>query len=196
MRLAGLILAGGRSSRMGGQDKAFLTLGGRSMLAHVATSLEAQVEVLAINSNSDPERFASFRYPVLADCVPGHRGPLAGILTGLLWAKVALPGVTHILSAPCDIPHLPSDMASRLCHALAAPGVEIATVRDRDGCQPTIALWPVALADRLAEDLVVHDVRSMQAWMRKFGLAEVLCSPLANINTLGDLALAEGSYAQ
>ncbi|WP_292582805.1 NTP transferase domain-containing protein, partial [Mesorhizobium sp.] len=81
--IAGIILAGGQSRRMGGGDKTLLVLGGRSLLDHVVARLVPQVGPLALSANGDPARFARFGLPVLADTVEGHAGPLAGILTGI-----------------------------------------------------------------------------------------------------------------
>lgn len=191
MRVAGVILAGGRSSRMGGQDKAFALLDGRPMLAHVLTSLERQVAGVLINSNGNPADFAAFGCPVLPDCVPGRQGPLAGLLTGLLWAKRSLPGITHLFSAPCDIPGLPLDLGAKLMRALSKSEAQIAIARDEHGAQPTIGLWPVNLTARLEEDLVHRDIRGLQAWVRQFAVAEVPCRCLSNINTSTELRAAQ-----
>jgi molybdopterin-guanine dinucleotide biosynthesis protein A len=193
MKIAGLILAGGRSSRMG-EDKAFAMLNGRSLIARVAASLQPQVEILLINSNGDPANFAEFDCPVVRDCLPGRRGPLAGLLTGLLWAKAHLPQVTHILSAPCDVPGLPPAIAHSLSYALAEANAQIAIARDEDGPQPTIGLWPVTLAERLRHDLVVRDMRGMQAWLRQFAIAEVRGPRLPNINTPQELLAAQSGF--
>ena len=192
MTPAGLILAGGRSSRMG-EDKAFVLLDGKSLIAHAVAALKPQVQTVLINSNADPARFAAFGCPVRADCVPGQLGPLAGLLTGLLWG--AERGVTHILSAPCDIPHLPADIGSRLSRALAASGAQIAIARDEDGPQPTIGLWPVALAERLRHDLLVRDISGIQAWLSQFAVTQADCPRLANINRPEDLGMARASAA-
>src|SRR5262245_1961092 len=84
--ILGVILAGGRATRMGGGDKCLLELGGRPILAHVIERLAPQVAAMALNANGDPRRFAAFGLPVLADSVAGHAGPLAGVLAGLDWA--------------------------------------------------------------------------------------------------------------
>ena len=84
--IAGIVLAGGRSTRMGGGDKGLLTLAGRPVLAHVLARFGSQVETLALNANGDPSRFDAFGLPVVADTVEGFAGPLAGILAGLEWA--------------------------------------------------------------------------------------------------------------
>jgi len=189
MRIAGVILAGGASSRMG-RDKAGAMLHGRTMLAHVVASLEPQVEKLLINSNADAGAFAQFGHPVLPDCVPGRVGPLAGILTGLRWAKGCRPQATHLLSVPCDSPGLPHDIGARLAQRLIETGADIAVARDASGLQPTIGLWPVHLSDQLAIDLTGRGIRGMQAWLGSYAVAEIHCPVLHNINTPGDLSAA------
>jgi molybdopterin-guanine dinucleotide biosynthesis protein A len=169
-----------------GKDKAFVLLHGRYLLAHVVRSLQPQVEALLINSNGDPARFADFGLPVVPDCVPDHQGPLAGILTGMTWAQRHVPDATHIFSAPCDIPGLPPDIGARLARALRESGAQIAVAGDDDGLQPTIGLWPVSLADRLAGDMA-HGVRGMQAWLQHFTVAELPHPGLHNINTPDEL---------
>ena len=82
----GVILAGGKSTRMGGSDKALLTLGGQTLLARAAARLGPQVSGMAVSANGDPARYADVGLPVLADSVPGFPGPLAGVLAGLDWA--------------------------------------------------------------------------------------------------------------
>lgn len=73
-----VVLAGGKSSRMGGGDKALLQLGGRPLLDHVLERLRPQVAEIVLNAN-DPGRFAAFGLPVVADRLAGQMGPLAGI---------------------------------------------------------------------------------------------------------------------
>src|SRR5690349_8780704 len=100
MKPAGVILAGGHSSRLGGGHKGLLALDGISMLERVLAIMTPQTEAVLINSNGDPVLFETFGTPVLADFVPGHQGPLAGLLTGMLWARQYYPHATHLLSAP------------------------------------------------------------------------------------------------
>jgi len=81
-----VILAGGQARRMGGGDKALLSLAGRPMLSHVLDRIEPQVAGLCLNANGDADRFARFGVPVVADSIDGFVGPLAGVLAGLDWA--------------------------------------------------------------------------------------------------------------
>ena len=84
--VVGLLLAGGLSRRMGGGDKTLRLLSGRTILDHILERVRPQVELLVLNANGDPARFASTGLPVAPDVVPDYAGPLAGVLTGLDWA--------------------------------------------------------------------------------------------------------------
>ena len=180
-----VILAGGRSSRMGGGDKCLLPLDGKPMLAHVLERVSPQASAILINSNSPPELFAGFGWPVLPDLVAGFQGPLAGLLTGMTWA--ARTGATHVLSVACDTPFLPLDLVQRL-DADRADG-EIAIARDETRSHPVIGLWPTALAPRLARDMEQNGVRGVHQWLRGQPVREVSfdAAHFRNINTRDDL---------
>ena len=98
--IIGIVLAGGKSSRMGGGDKALLPLGGRPLLAHVVARLRPQVAEIVLNANDDPGRFAAFGLPLVADRLAGQMGPLAGIHAGLAWAKANRPGAASSSPSP------------------------------------------------------------------------------------------------
>lgn len=193
-RLAGVILAGGRATRMGGGDKGALVLGGRSLFDRVTDRLRPQVEAMALNANGDPGRLAHLGLPVLPDSVPGWPGPLAGVLAGLDWA--AGQGATHIVTAAADTPFFPETLAARLSAAAAETGQPIAlAATDEDGRRlrhPTFGVWPVRLRDDLRAALT-EGVRKVVVWTDRHGTAEAVFAPGAffNINTPDDLALAE-----
>ena len=115
---AGLILAGGRSSRMGGgTPKALIELGGATLLARVAAALSPQVVELAVNPPPGVD-FFGLDLPVVRDGTPTFEGPLAGVLAGLVHASALSPGPTHLLTTPVDLPFLPRDLADRLAAGL------------------------------------------------------------------------------
>jgi len=185
-----LILAGGRSSRMGGSDKSLMPLHGRPLLSHVLDRIRPQASHLLINSNSDPVLFREFGLPVRPDILPDRPGPLAGILTGLLWA--AEPDATHLVTVPCDTPFLPHDLVQRLRHDLCRSGAEIVVARDPNQSHPVIALWPVSLAARLAADLQAG-TRSVYRWLKQFDTceSEFAAPHFSNLNTPADILAAE-----
>ncbi len=194
MRPAGVVLAGGRSTRMGGGDKGMLALAGRPLIGHVIERLAPQCAPLAINANGDPARFAGFGLPVLADPVAGWPGPLAGVLAGMDWA--AAQGARAVVSAAADTPFFPADLVARLTEAgafaLAATPDETGRLRP----QPTFGLWPVALRGALAQALAAGQ-RRVAEWALAEGAQLVAfdAAPFFNINTPQDLAAAEARLA-
>lgn len=188
-RIAGVILAGGRATRMGGGDKGLRPLAGRPMLAHVIDRLTPQVQALALNANGDPARFAAFGLPVLPDDLPDFPGPLAGVLAGLEWA--AAEGFTAILTVAADTPFVPLDLGARLAGAAKfalAAGTSEGTLHPH----PTQGLWPVHLRDTLRADLLAGE-RRVTRWALDAGATLVPFDEAAffNINTPDDLAQAE-----
>ena len=185
----GVILAGGRATRMGGGDKGRLPLRGATILDHVIDRLAPQVAGLAINANGDPARFADLGLPVLPDSLPGHPGPLAGVLAGLDWA--ASRGATHIVTAAADTPFLPPDLVPQLLLAGETSGLALAA--SPGGRQPTFGLWPVALRDDLRAALQ-DGLRKIVLWTDSHGAGTARFPDdraFFNVNTPDDLATAE-----
>jgi molybdopterin-guanine dinucleotide biosynthesis protein A len=184
-----MILAGGRSSRMGGGDKGLLRLDRQPMLAHVIARIRPQVSKIAINANGDGGRFRQFDLPVMPDTIAGLPGPLAGILAGLIWARSLCPQASHILTVPCDTPLLPHDLVHRLCGKLEQSGAEVAVARDIDTIHPVIGLWSVALTERLRHAVTKDGVRSVHRFLERCRTDEVIFenADFRNINTLDDL---------
>ncbi|WP_376704417.1 molybdenum cofactor guanylyltransferase MobA [Mesorhizobium sp. ISC25] len=196
--IAGIILAGGRSSRMGGGDKTLLALGDGTLLDRVVSRLGPQVGPLALSANGDPARFAAMGLPVLADTVKGYAGPLAGILTGLEWASDTT--CQALVTAAGDTPFLPKDMVERLLAAAYARPGSIAVACSGGKRHPTFALWPLGLDQALRQFLVEEDNRRVAAFIDRNGFVEVEfpilksggseIDPFFNINTPDDLAQA------
>ena len=182
---------------MGGGDKPLRMLGGRSLLARVIDRITPQVSALVLNANGDPTRLAAFKLPVVADPLPGHPGPLAGILAGLRWAQAICPGVHEMLSVPTDTPFLPHDLVARL---LAERGAHaLACAASGGWTHPVIGLWPVSLADAL-EAALRDGERKVAAFTARHGVAEVIFAtapfdPFFNVNAPDDVAAAEALIA-
>jgi molybdopterin-guanine dinucleotide biosynthesis protein A len=192
----GLILAGGLARRMGGGDKARLTIGGSTILHRVLARVRPQCSALIINANGDPARFADTGLPVVADDVPGFVGPLAGILAGLDWAAANRPDLAWVASVPGDCPFLPADLIARLHAARAAEGAPLACARSGEQPHPVVGLWPVALRHDLRRALVQEGLRKIDVWTARHGVAmpdwpAVPVDPFFNVNTPDDAAEAE-----
>ena len=198
--MAGIILAGGLSRRMGGGDKGLLMLGGQPLLAHIAARLAPQVQAMALNANGEPERFRDLGLPVVPDTVPGFPGPLAGVLAGLDWAA-ANTQCQAIVTAAGDTPFFPPDLAARLAAAAADRPGTIAVARSAGRLHPTFALWPLAVRAALESFLVDEGNRRVLSLIERQQSIAVDFEPAAvngrqidpffNINTPGDLAEAE-----
>lgn len=185
-----VILAGGLARRMGGGDKGRLVVRGRPLVAHVIDRLRPQVGALALNANGDPARWADLCLPVLPDTVPGHPGPLAGVLAGMDWA--AGLGADAVVSAAADTPFLPDDLVARLRAAAGPSGLALAAAGGRP--QPTFGLWPVALRGDLRAALE-GGTRKILAWTDRHGAgsADFPEAAFFNVNTPEDLTAAEGA---
>jgi molybdenum cofactor guanylyltransferase len=189
LRIFGVILAGGQALRMGGTDKAFVSLAGRPLLAHVLDRLEPQVERVLISANGDPARFAGFGCPVVPDGAP--QGPLSGVLAALTAA--AAMGATHVVSTPVDTPFLPGDLVPQLLLAAEGSPEGLALVTDSTGDHPATALWPVGLAPALAAFLATGEAKVTRFTDAHHATRAVFADPGAflNLNTPEDLAAAE-----
>jgi molybdopterin-guanine dinucleotide biosynthesis protein A len=198
--IAGIILAGGMSRRFGGGDKSLRELAGRTLLSHVVERVRPQVSTLLLNANGDPARFADFDLPVTADAVAGYVGPLAGVLTGLEWAREHVPGSAFVASFACDAPFMPLDLVARLAEAVTDEGADIACAASDGRDHPVFALWSVRLADDLRRALIEEDIRKVDVWTARYRLTRVTFSatpvdPFFNVNHPDDFATAEAIFA-
>ncbi|HEY0293354.1 MAG TPA: molybdenum cofactor guanylyltransferase [Hansschlegelia sp.] len=187
--IAGLVLMGGRATRMGGGDKALLMLGDKPILAYALARFSPQVGPLALSANGDPARLEAFALPVLPDLPDGPEGPLGGVWTALAWAA-SLPGVTHLATIPGDTPSPPGDLVTRLAQA-AGDGAAIAA--SARGVEPLHALWPVA-SRGLIERLIADGVRSPKRTLELVGAATVAFDEpdaFLDVDTPNDLARAK-----
>lgn len=200
MKVAGLILAGGLSRRMGGGDKALRLLGGRPLVARVIERLEPQVETLVLNANGDPARFAHFGLPIAADGVAGYAGPLAGVLAGLDWTAEHRPDCDHVASVASDAPFLPPDLVLRLERALGDAPDAVACAASGGRAHPVFALWPVGLREDLRQAVLGQGIRKVDRFTARHPLQIVAFSaepfdPFFNANEPSDLLAAEALLA-
>ena len=186
-RTIGLILAGGRSSRMQGADKALLTLQGKTLLAHAVRRLGPQVDALALNSNAAPEAFAGYGLPGIPDRLPGFLGPLAGIHAGLL----RYPH-DYLVTTAVDLPLLPPDLVARLHAGLGTKSCAYVS----DGVRHALALlWRPGMAANV-QDYLQRGGRSLKDYLSTHGQPVRFERPqdrglFCNLNTPEDLARAE-----
>jgi len=188
-RVTGLILAGGRGSRMGGTDKGLQPLRGMPMAMHVLWRLAPQVVDVVINANRNLGAYEGFGRTVVPDASADFQGPLAGMLAGLPYCETE-----WMMVVPCDTPHLPIDLVARLLEAaehVDAPVAMPVTV-EADGRRQTHPVFLLIRGD-LYDSLSVfmqNGGRKIDAWTGSIGAIEVpFDDPAAffNANTLAEL---------
>ncbi len=187
-RITGLILAGGRGTRMGGADKGLEVFRGEPLASHALCRLRPQVGSLMINANRHLERYAALGAAVVPDVVAGYAGPLAGLHAGLSRCD------TDVLACvPCDTPAFPTDLVSRLAAALEG-GTGMAAIAVTDGAggrqrHPVFCLMRQAALPAL-DDYLHGGGRTFGAWLDAIGCAEALFDDAAaftNLNTREEL---------
>jgi molybdopterin-guanine dinucleotide biosynthesis protein A len=191
----GAILAGGLARRLGGGDKALRTVGGSTVLSWLIGRMAPQVTRLILNANDDPRRFDGLGLPVVADSLPDHPGPLAGVLAALEWVALSEPDVEWVVTVPGDAPFLPRDLVQRLHAARRRDGARFACAASGGQAHPVAGLWPVAFRDELRRAVAEQGVRRVDAFTGLYPCPVVEwptepVDPFFNVNTPEDLAEA------
>ena len=196
-QITGVVLAGGRGSRMGGVDKGLQNFLGMPLALHTLMRLQPQVREVMVNANRNLAAYESLGVPVWPDALPDFAGPLAGFLTGLEHCETP-----WLVTVPCDTPLFPLDLVERLAQAAVDADAEIAmaSAPEQDGqlrAQPVFCL----LKRELLENLVrfTHGGgRKIDAWTSQHRTVQVAFDrpgdePRAffNANTLGELRALE-----
>ena len=197
--VAGVILAGGLATRMGGGDKTLKAIGERKILDIVIERIRPQVADLAFNTNNDPLSYTDLNMPIISDHFENRYGPLAGILAGMEWA--CQKGYSLMVTIAGDTPFFPEDLVSKLVFRQRPDQESIVLAATRDTASkkiyrhPTFGLWSVHLRHDLRENLA-KGVRKIVQWtdqhhakLVEFPIGKV--DPFFNINTPADLQEAE-----
>jgi molybdopterin-guanine dinucleotide biosynthesis protein A len=182
-RLAGVILAGGRSKRMGGAVKALMPLGDKPLLRHVIDRVQPQVGKLLLSVERPSEAFKAFGLPQIADREPDG-GPQGGLLAAL---QEADPGCDWLLLVPCDAPFIPSDLAVKLLSCALACSRPVAVVCFESEIQPTFSIWSRNILPRLECAVLEKGMAGIKQFLGVIEYAELDWpssepSPFFNIN--------------
>ncbi|MGV0983852.1 MAG: molybdenum cofactor guanylyltransferase MobA [Limnohabitans sp.] len=198
--ITGLILAGGRGSRMGGVDKGLQNFRGLPLALQTLMRLQLQstpLQEILINANRNLSAYESLGVPVWPDSIDGYAGPLAGFLTGLERCETPL-----LLTVPCDSPLFPLDLLERLVQALNEQDADLAMAAapESDGqvrAQPVFCLLKVSLLESLVK-FTQSGGRKIDAWTAQHRCALVAFDKhgddphaFANANTLQELLQLE-----
>jgi molybdopterin-guanine dinucleotide biosynthesis protein A len=184
--ITGVILAGGRSSRMGGGDKGLLPLDGLPLYRHVLVGLSRQVDKVLINANRHSDQYRLSGLPVVPDVLPDFLGPLAGMQAGLKAADTE-----WVVFVPCDVPVFPQDLVLRLWEKRLDAAAAFASSGDRD--HPAFALLNRSLLPQL-ELFLSRGERRVMLFFEQMNAQRVVFtaqpSEFINLNTPQDLAAA------
>ena len=192
--ITGVVLAGGRARRMGGEDKGLIRVNGEAMVVHAIRGLEPQVGTLLINANRNQQRYAELGgCHVVADSDGDYAGPLAGMASAMQRATTR-----YILTVPCDSPLLAANLGEQLFSALHAADADISVAHDGIRLQPVFALLDCALRTSIV-DYLVSGGRKIDAWYaeQRLAIGDLESHPdmFLNINTPGDRDLLEQRLA-
>jgi molybdenum cofactor guanylyltransferase len=186
--ITGLILAGGRGSRMGGVDKGLQPHLGMPLALHAVLRLAPQVGEVMVNANRNLAAYESMGAPVWPDALPDQPGPLAGFLTGL--ERCATP---FLATVPCDSPRFPEDLVARLAERLDADDAELAMAATHEGgelrLQPVFCLMRATVLESLVR-FTTAGQRKIDAWtatLRSVAVPFDDPDAFVNANTLAEL---------
>ncbi|NIP71722.1 MAG: molybdenum cofactor guanylyltransferase [Gammaproteobacteria bacterium] len=192
--LTGVVLAGGRGRRMGAKDKGLLPLAGRPLVQHVIDALAPQVGEVLVNANRNLGAYRRFGREVIPDADDEYRGPLAGILSGMRYARA-----DQILVVPCDVPFLPPGLVARFWRARARQASPACVAHDGQRTQPMFCLLHRELAPDVEQFLEAGE-RKAGAWLERHHPVTVDFSDFPNmflnINRPEDLAAAEQRFRE
>ena len=186
--ISAVILAGGRATRMGGQDKGLLEHQGQTFAERIATAFASQVSEVIINANRHMERYGALGHRVVSDQLEDFQGPLAGMYSGLMAANTP-----WIITAPCDGPFVSESYVSKMIEAADNGNQQLAVASDGDWLQPVYALIHRDLAESLLGFLDSGE-RKIDRWYRSVGFVEVIFDDddgermFTNVNTPEQLA--------
>ena len=184
-KITGLILAGGRGSRMGNVDKGLQPFKDKPMVAHVLARFQPQVDEVLINANRSIDEYAALGHRVIPDAINGFAGPLAGLHIGMTHAAHPLVATT-----PCDSPFLPLDLIARLAAAMQKEDADLAVAKTFDQPHPVFCLVKTSLSPHL-QAFLESGQRKIDKWYATLHVVEVAFddqeAAFSNINTVEEL---------
>ena len=192
-QITGLVLAGGRGSRMGGADKGLQRLRGRPLVQHALQRLQPQVGALMISANRHLDAYRALGFPVWPDATADHAGPLAGLLAGLQHCSTP-----WLACVPCDTPGFPADLVERLAQGAAEADLAVAVTQEGGVLRshPVFCLLRRELCPAL-EAAVQAGERKVGRWASDQRCAQVVfddAQAFFNANTADELQRLEAGW--
>ena len=185
-KLAAVILAGGLSRRMHGEDKGLCQLNAMALIDFVIRAIDSQVDTILISANQNTSEYERRGYPVIEDSIAGNKGPLAGILS----AMQAQPDMDFLFVIPCDMPIIPQNLVDQLFNKLILDQADICCVKTAHRLQPLLSVIKTSTHTSLS-DYLDNGRHKVIDWVESLNYTyiEIDSQPLFNLNTPEDLYL-------
>ena len=184
MIASGIVLCGGRGSRVGGADKGLITRDGSTLVAGVINRLQEQVNEILISANRNLEQYRELGFPVIADQLADYQGPLAGIATTLPHCACE-----NVVIVPCDSPRFPETLVERLLAPLQDPQIQLSVADDGQRRQYLFCAMRQSCLKSL-EEYLQGGGRSVKGWQEQLHIMPVDFSDcpdaFTNLNTSED----------
>lgn len=194
--IGGVILAGGKASRMDFRDKALEPLHGKPLLEYVIAKAAPQVERLVLSINHNIERYQAFELPIVSDHDRSYAGPLLGILSAMRWfrAEQSDQAISHLACFPADVPEFPGDVVSQLTQQLNGESASVAYIIHQNQIQPLFSVWHLDLIEQI-EEAVSAGLYGPKLLFSSLNARAVNCNEnsagaFCNINRMEDLDAA------
>ena len=185
-----VIMAGGKSSRMNGIDKALMEINEKTLLSIAINKATQQTKYIVLNSNRDPSIFKNYNIKVIKDTISNHPGPLAGVLSGIEWFYKNNKKIKWVVSLPVDSPFFPNDLIKKLYETVVKSKKLIGVSSSNGRKHPVFSIWHISLMQPLQEALN-NNIRKIDLFTKSYNPATVDFSssvdPFYNINTPKDL---------
>ncbi|MCH2541262.1 MAG: molybdenum cofactor guanylyltransferase [Alphaproteobacteria bacterium] len=195
-KILGVVLAGGLSRRMEGGKKFLKKIDNTPIIDLVIKKVTNQVDELIINANENKNSYLKkFNVPIVPDIIKGFKGPLVGILSGMMWAKKQKRNFNYLATFPCDAPFFPEKLVKKLIDETKKNNFDIVIPRYKDQNHPVFGIWSLDLIDSLKKYLLDEDLKKIDTWIFRnkykiLNFKDLKYDPFFNINTVQELSKA------
>ena len=186
-----VLLAGGKSSRMNGIDKALVRINNKTLLQLTLDKLKIENKKIVLNTNRDANNFKDYNLNIINDTIPNFQGPLAGILSGLEWFDKQDNDIEWVVSLPIDTPFFPENLVDKLFESVNKNNRLVGVANSNGRNHPVFAIWHISLK---------NDLKKIDIFNQKYTPVEVHFTSsfdqFFNVNTPDDLKLAEDMFSK
>ena len=196
--ILGVILAGGRSKRMG-QDKLLLKIDDKTLIEHTIDKVKKTLPNVIIISNKNIDIVSKYNLPIVKDCIEGNQGPLVAVLSAMKWIKDNSKNYSWIATFPCDTPFFPEKLVEKFIIESKKKKFLLYFASSKGQRHNVFGLWSLKLYEKLESDIIENNSRKVENWADKNNVQKINFDfkdydLFFNINTQDDLKLAKNLY--